>query len=110
MKRTAQEMIEKFRGVVASQSEDEIADFLEDISDSMEETDLSGYVPRSEYDTAIADRDRALGDVKKYRDKYINRFYEPGNSTNDVTIVQGGASQKEIEQEEKAISYADLFE
>lgn len=110
MKRTAQEMIEKFREVIKGQSEDEIANFLEDINDSVNETDLSGYVDKKTYETAVMERDKAESKAKDYRDRYINRFYEAGNATNDITIVEGGAPQLQLEQEEKKFSYADLFE
>lgn len=111
MKRTAQEMTEKFREVVASQSEDEIANFLEDINDSVgKEVDMSGYVAKEEYDKAVTERDAAVATATDYRDRYINRFYNPGNNSNDITIVQGGAKQLEIEQTEKEFGYSDLFE
>lgn len=110
MKRSPQEMMDKFRNVVSSQSEDEIASYLEDIQDSMMEPDLSGYVSRSEYDKVIGERDTAIAGMKDYRDRYINRFYQPGNNSNDITIIQGGAKQLEIEKAEKRVTYADLFE
>lgn len=110
MKRTAEEMIERFRGVVASQSEDEIASFLEDITDSVSELDTSNYVEKAAYDALVSERDAAQQSARDYRDRYINRFYQPGNTANDVTIVQGGASQVAIEDEEKRFSYDDLFE
>lgn len=109
-RRTAEEMIERFRGVVASQSEDEIASFLEDITDSIGGLDTSNYVERAAYDAMVNERDAAAQSAKDYRDRYINRFYNPGNTTNDITIVQGGASQLDIEQEEKRFGYSDLFE
>lgn len=110
MKRNAQEMIEKFRGVVASQSEDEIASFLEDISDSIDGLSMDEYVPKKDYDTLVAERDSAVASANSYRDRYINRFYNPGNATSDIAIVQGGAPQLAIEQEEKRFGYSDLFE
>lgn len=104
-------MIEKFREVVASQSEDEIANFLEDINDSVAtEIDMSGYVTREDYDKVASERDAAVTSANDYRDRYINRFYNPGNNSNDITIVQGGAKQVEIEQTEKEFGYSDLFE
>lgn len=110
MKRSAEEMIEKFRGVVASQSEDDIASFLEDITDSVAELDTSNYVEKADYDAIVSERDAAQRTAQDYRDRYINRFYNPGTTPNDVTIVQGGANQMEIEKEEKRFSYDDLFE
>lgn len=109
-RRSAEEMIERFRGVVASQSEDDIASFLEDITDSVNGLDANQYVTKSEYDAIAAERDQFKQSAQDYRDRYINRFYNPGNVTNDVTIVQGGASQLDIEKEEKRFSYDDLFE
>lgn len=109
-KRSAEEMIERFRGVVASQSEDEIASFLEDISDSVGEMDAGSYVEKSAYDAMVSERDAAMQSAKDYRDRYINRFYQPGNAANDVAIIQSGAAQTEIEKEEKRFSYDDLFE
>lgn len=110
MKRSAQEMVERFREVVASQSEDEVANFLEDINDSVTEPDLSGYVERKDYEAVTLERDAAIAKANDYRDRYINRFYEPGNATNDITLVQGAAPQLEIETEEKKFGYSDLFE
>lgn len=110
MKRTAEEMIERFRAVVASQSEDEIANYLEDITDSVADLDTSNYVEKATYDAVVSERDAAQQSAKDYRDRYINRFYNPGNTTNEVAIVQGGASQLDIEKEEKKFSYDDLFE
>lgn len=109
-RRSAEEMIERFRGVVASQSEDEIASFLEDIMDSVNGLDESQYVMKSEYDAVVAERDQFRQSAQDYRERYINRFYNPGNDTNDITIVQGGAAQLDIEKEEKRFSYDDLFE
>lgn len=110
MKRNAEEMISRFRDVIASQSEDEIANYLEDISDSVTDVDLSKYVKQEEYEKAISERDAAQASARDYRDRYINRFYNPGNNTNDKTWVEGSAPQLEIEKEEKRISYDDLFE
>lgn len=111
MKRNATEMIERFRTVVESQSEDEIASFLEDITDSIgAEADYSNYVPKGDYDKVITERDSAVKSAQDYRDRYINRFYNPGNATNDVAIVQGGAPQLEIEKDEKRFDYSMLFE
>lgn len=110
MKRSPEEMITRFREVVASQSEDDIASYLEDISDSMIAEDMSGYVEKKDYEAAVLERDAAVAKANDYRDRYINRFYNPGNGTNDLTIVQGGAPQLEIEKEEKKYSYDDLFE
>lgn len=103
-------MIDKFREVIASQSEDDIADFLEDINDSVSEIDLSNYVERKDYESVVKERDAAVNKANNYRDRYINRFYEPGNYSNDVTLVLGTAPQLMIENEEKKFSYADLFE
>lgn len=109
-RRSAEEMIERFRGVVASQSEDEIASFLEDITDSVSQLDMDNYVEKATYDAVVSERDSAMQSAKDYRDRYINRFYNPGNTSNDIAIVQGGASQLDIEKEEKRFSYDDLFE
>lgn len=103
-------MTEKFRQVIASQSEDEIANFLEDINDSVNDIDITGYVDRKDYESVVAERDSAIIKANDYRDRYINRFYEPGNKTNDITLVEGSAPQLEIEKDEKKIKYTDLFE
>lgn len=110
MKRTVSELTANFRSVIESQSEDELASFLEDLSDSVVETDLSGYVPREEFDAVRTERDLAIGKAQAYRDKYINRFYEPGNGSTDQTLIESEASQAEIEQEERRVTYDDLFE
>lgn len=110
MKRSPLEMSEQFRKVVESQSEDDIAAFLEDINDSIVDINMNDYVARSEYDQAVAERDKAVAGMNDYRDRYINRFSNPGNTTNDITIIQGGAPQLEIEKTEEEFSYRNLFE
>lgn len=110
MKRNPEEMMQRFREVVASQSEDEIASYLEDIADSVQPVGLENYVEKADYEAVVLERDAAVSKANDYRDRYINRFYNPGNGSNDLTIVQGGAPQLEIEKEEKKYSYNDLFE
>lgn len=108
--RSALELSTQFRDVVASQSEDAIASFLEDLNDSVGTADLTGYVERSEYDKIVGERDAFAVQAREYRDKYINRFYQPGTKPNDITMIDGEQNQETIEEQEKAITYDDLFE
>ena len=110
MRRSAEEMTDLFRKVIASQSEDEIASYLEDINDSVSEPDMTGLVSREEYEKIVGERDTERARANDYRDRYINRFYNRGNDTNDKTYIEGAAPQTVIEDEEKRIGYDDLFE
>lgn len=110
MRRTALELSQRFRDVIQSQSEDDIASMLEDINDSVSDVDMSNYVAKEEYDRAISERDANEVKAKEYRDKYINRFYEPGKAPNDQTYIVGETNQETLEKDEYDVSYADLFE
>lgn len=110
MRRTAQELSEVFRKAVASQSEDDIAGVLEDIADSVSDVDMTGYIPKEEYDKTVAERDDMKARMEDYRTRYINRFYAPANQPGDDTYIVGETPQKQIEKDEYDVSYDDLFE
>lgn len=110
MKRTALELSKQFRDAVASQSEDDYARLLEDINDSVGDVDMQSYVEKSEYDKVVAERDANAAKAQDYRDRYINRFYQPGTKPNDQTYIVGDANQATIEKDEYDVSYDELFE
>lgn len=110
MRRTALELSQRFRDVVGSQSEDDLASFLEDLNDSVSEVDTTNMVDRSELERVTQERDKALASAQSYRDRYINRFYEPGNGSNDQTLIESESSQSKLEKDERLVTYDDLFE
>lgn len=111
MRRNAEELSTRFRDVVANKSEDAIAEFLEDLNDSVVEApDTANLVERSEYDKVIGERDAALESARSYRDRYINRFYQPRNDIGQQDYVVSEAPQVTIERDEYDVSYEDLYE
>lgn len=57
--RTAQEIIGNVRDIFGDQSSDGYLSLLEDITDSVGSTDMSGYVTREEYDRVVGEMDAA---------------------------------------------------
>lgn len=111
MRRNAEELSARFRDVVSGQSEDAIAEFLEDLNDSVAEApDTTNLIERSEYDKVVGERDAALERVRSYRDRYINRFYQPRNDSGQDDYVVSDIPQETIERDEYDISYEDLYE
>lgn len=109
-RRTAQELISQFQGFNPDVSTAEYVQMLEDITDSVGDVDMTQWVGRSEYDTAVAERDRYRTEAQDYRDRYINRFYNNYDASNNRGYIAGEASQQQIERDEKEIGYEDLFE
>lgn len=111
MKRSAEDLSTRFRDVVAGQSEDAIAEFLEDLNDSVVEApDGANLIERSEYNKVLGERDAALESARSYRDRYINRFYQPRNDARQQDYVLGEIPQETIERDEYDVSYEDLYE
>lgn len=111
MRRNAEDLSTRFRDVVAGQSEDAIAEFLEDLNDSVTEVpDTTNLIERSEYDKVVGERDAALESARSYRDRYINRFYQPRNDASQQDYVVSETPQKTIERDEYDVSYEDLYE
>ena len=117
MRRTAQELSAELRDVIVSQSEDALATLLENISDSVSDVDMGAYVSRSEYDTAIAERTaleeklaEAQESVNRYRESYINRFYQPQPTPGTENYIMGAAPQEAIEKDEYDVDYSELYE
>lgn len=111
MRRNAEDLSTRFREVVAAQSEDAIAEFLEDLNDSVTEVpDTTNFIERSEYDKVVGERDAALESARSYRDRYINRFYHPRNDAGQQDYVVSEVPQKIIERDEYDVSYEDLYE
>lgn len=108
--RTAQEIIGSMRDIFGEQTPDGFVELLEDITDSVGEVNLSNYVSKADYDSVVAERDKAVAGEKDMRDRYINRFYNGYDEPNDKGFIMGQASQESIEQEEEVVSYEDLFE
>lgn len=108
--RTAQEIIGSVREIFGEQSSDGYLSLLEDITDSVSTTDMSGYVAREEYDKVVGERDAAVTAEKGMRDRYINRFYDGYNDANDKGFVMSQASQESVEDKEYADDYDELFE
>lgn len=108
MKRTREELSERFRQVVASQSEDDIAEYLEDISDSFPDKDYDSVV--KERDDLLADLDAWKAKAEDYRTRYINRFYDDYDKPNSKGYINSSAPQEEIEDAERGVRFEDLFE
>lgn len=109
-RRTAQELIDKFNSFAPDVNTEQYVAMLEDITDSVSDVDMSSLVSRSEYESVTAERDRYAREAKDYRDRYINRFYHGYDEPNSKAYVEGAAPQGKIEEEEKTVSYEDLFE
>lgn len=110
MKRTAQEIITNLRGMFGEQSPDGMVEMLEDITDSVGDFDSSGYVSRNDYDALVTERDTYKTQAEDYRTRYINRFYKNYDEPGNRGVIDGSLEQQNLEKDEKAVSYADLFE
>lgn len=109
-RRTAQELIGSVRGILGEQTPEGYMELLEDITDSVSEVDMSGYVSREDYEKAVADRDAAIAGEKAMRDRYINRFYDGYDAPNDQGFINSSSPQSRIEEDEEDLSYESLFE
>lgn len=108
--RTAQEIIGSVRDIFGEQSSDGYLSLLEDITDSVGGSDMSGFVPKEEYDKVVGEREAAVAGEKAMRDRYINRFYDGYSAPNDKGFIISGASQDSVEGKEYADDYEELFE
>ena len=109
-KRNASELIGTLRTMLGDTVPDGLENFLGDITDSVGEIDTTNFIEKSAYDTAIAERDNYKKQYDDVRSSYINRFYQGYAAPNDRGIIYGETPQEKIEEEEKKISYDDLFE
>lgn len=109
-RRSAQEIIGSMRGIFGEQTPDGYVELLEDITDSVTEVDPTAYVPKADYDGVVAERDKYRDEAQDMRARYINRFYRGYDKENDKGIVLSEAPQSQIEEEEKIVTYEDLFE
>lgn len=108
MRRTAQELSNTLKGMFGDQSPEGYLELLEDIADSV--VDTGDMVSRDDYNKVVEERDRYRGEAKDMRDRYINRFYTGYDAPNDKGYVMGETAQEDIEEEEKMVTYDDLFE
>lgn len=108
MRRTAQELSNTLKGMFGEQSPEGYLELLEDIADSV--VDTGDMVSREDYNKVVEERDRYQGEAKDMRDRYINRFYTGYDAPNDKGYVMGETAQEDIEEEEKMVTYDDLFE
>lgn len=90
-KLTKNELIEKVRKYVGDRTDDETIEIIEDISDSIDSSDVDEW------------RQKFEENDKMWRDKYISRFLEKKEDELDTPT--------EHEEEEKEYnSFEDLFE
>ena len=90
-KLTKNELIEKVRKYVGDRTDDETIEIIEDISDSIDSSDVDAW------------RQKFEENDKMWRDKYISRFLEKKEDELDTPT--------EHEEEEKEYnSFEDLFE
>lgn len=105
--RSATEIIGRIKNIFGEQTPEGYLELLEDITDSV---GYSGGVSQEEYDKVARERDNAVAAEKDMRDRYINRFYTDYNEPNNKGYIAGEVPQGLIEEEEKKLSYDDLFE
>ena len=92
-KLTKEELIAKVNEKLADNSELAI-EFMEDITDSFESVDLSGYVEKAMYDELL----------QRYRDRFVT-----GELDKDIA-KEVEAPAEEIDEEEKVIDVQEIFE
>lgn len=107
---TAENLISRLKGIVGDNIPDGYVNLLEDITDSVSDVDMASYVNRSELEAMTQERDAALAARDDMRARYINRFYNNYDDPNNKGYIVGEVSQSDIEEEEKAVTYDDLFE
>lgn len=111
MRRNPEELNLQFKALIENQSEDAIASFLEDLNDSVVDApDTTNMVEKSEYEKIISERDAALESARSYRERYINRFYEPRNDERQQDYIMSATPQMTIEEDEKYGDYETLYE
>lgn len=92
-KLTKEELIAKVNEKLADNSELAI-EFMEDISDSFSDVDLSGYVEKAMYDELL----------QRYKDRFVK-----GEIDKDIAKEIEEPSEV-IDEEEKVIDVKDIFE
>lgn len=107
--RSAQEISTSIRGILGEQEPDGLLEILEDVADSIG-ADPASYVSKVDYDTAVSERDKYKGMFEDMRTRYINRFYNDYNEPGNVGLIDSSAPQESVQEEEKRVSYDDLFE
>lgn len=108
--RTSQEIIGSIREIFGEQSSDGYLSLLEDITDSVAGTDMSGYVRKEEYDRIVSEKEAAVVAEKTMRDRYINRFYDGYVAENEKGFIMSEAPQESVQESEYAEDYNELFE
>lgn len=101
--RTAEEITGRLRDIFGEQTPEGYVELLEDITDSVGSGRGEEVVSKADYDKVVAERD-------DMRSRYINRFYGDYSKENSKGYVEGEVSQETVEDDEKDISYQDLFE
>lgn len=107
---TAENLISRLKEIVGENPPDAYLGVLEDITDSVSDVNMDEYVNRSELEAMTQERDEAIASRDDMRSRYINRFYSNYDETNNKGYIMGEVSQGAIEEEEKTITYDDLFE
>lgn len=92
-KLTKEELIAKVNEKLADNSELAI-EFMEDITDSFSDVDLSGYVEKAMYDELL----------QRYKDRFVK-----GELDKDIA-KEIEESSEVIDEEEKVIDVKDIFE
>ena len=92
-KLTKEELIAKVNEKLADNSELAI-EFMEDITDSFENVDLSGYVEKAMYDELL----------QRYKDRFVK-----GELDKDIA-KEVEAPAEEVDEEEKVIDVQEIFE
>lgn len=101
-KLTKEDLIKKVNDMFGEDATDEQISLLEDISDSMEDSN------NDELETTKQALTKAQTDLKEFRQKYRDRFL--GGVDNTPSKKDETDAQKEDEEEEeKKPSYDDLF-
>lgn len=90
-KLTKDELIEKVRKYVGDRTDDETIEIIEDISDSIDSSDVDEWKQKFEEND------------KMWRDKYISRFIEKKEDGLDTPT-------EHEEEEQEYFSFGDLFE
>lgn len=92
-KLTKEELIAKVNEKLADNSELAI-EFMEDITDSFEDVDLSGYVEKAMYDELL----------QRYKDRFVK-----GELDKDIAKEVEEPAEV-VDEEEKVIDVKDIFE
>lgn len=109
MIRTKNELMETTKSLMNGSTSEEVTGFIADLSDTLDTIGVnpSDYVAKSDFEDVQNKFFDISAKYDKLRSDYINRFYD---NVGDNTIINAATSQKAIEEQEKKISYSDLFE